>query len=84
MAIPIIGPTIIVQSKMAIVLVQWQEGNYAKDGRFAHFPILSDSEKREESHRLYSNVLATASSSSLFLSNVALKHSVSLQTSMSM
>jgi len=28
---------------MAIVLLQWQEGNYAKDGRFAHFPILSDS-----------------------------------------
>ena len=46
MAIPIIGPTMIVQSMMVIVLLQWQEGNYAKDGRFVHFPIFSDSEKR--------------------------------------
>ena len=38
-AIPIIGPTMIVQSIMVIVLLQWQEGNYAKDGRFVHFPI---------------------------------------------
>ena len=52
MAIPIIGPTMIVQSMMVIVLLQWQEGNYAKDGRFVHFHIFSDSAKKEESQAL--------------------------------
>ena len=52
MAIPIIGPTMIVQSIMAIVLLQWQEDNYAKDGRFVHFHIFSDSAKKEESQAL--------------------------------
>ena len=51
-AIPIIGPTMIVQSIMAIVLLQWQEDNYAKDGRFVHFHIFSDSAKKEESQAL--------------------------------